>query len=170
MNTLPLPSPRPGIRFVLYPGHEALHITDELQHLELVGARVPFRTGGDNPDCSSWLESCTAESGFRLVTMSMDGLLVGFAAGVVAEGLVDLRHLVIASTVRTRHPDLVGLLVEVFVDSAEQPWADVLIPRACPALGHLLQAGWCPSLRTGPAVAASGDLGESLRLTAAAGR
>lgn len=49
MNTLPLPSPRPGIRFVLYPGHEALHITDELQHLELVGARVPFRTGATTP-------------------------------------------------------------------------------------------------------------------------
>lgn len=169
MKTLTLPSPRPGLRFVLYPDHEALHITDELQHLELVGARVPF--GADHPSADSapsrsWLASCAAEPGFRLVTMSMDGLLVGFAAGVVRAGVVDLRHMVVAASVRTRHPDLLGLLADVFVDSAQQPWADVLVPQGLPALGHLLQDGWRPS---GPRAGGAPEDDDRLLLSAAAG-
>ena len=145
MKSVQLPSRRPGLRLVLYPDHEALHITAELQHLELVGARVPFGPdpcGTRSPD--AWLETCTAEPGFRLVTMSMDGLLVGFLAGVVHDAVIDLRHLTIAASVRTRHPDLVGALVDAFVESCELPWADVHVPSGCPALGHLISQGWLP--------------------------
>ena len=141
MNAQPLPTTRPGLRLTLYPDHEALHITDILQQLELVGARVPFggnpQGGTDGGDASRWIESCAVEEGFRLVTLSMDGLLVGFVAGVVTPGRVELRHLTMASSVRTRHPELLDLLGEAFVDASQMPWAEVVVAPGCPALAHL---------------------------------
>lgn len=169
MKTLPHASTQPGLRFVMYTGHEALHITDELQHLELVSARVPFEHEPPQPvPDTSWLDSCTAEPGFQLVTMSTDGLLIGFAAGVFQGGMVDLRHLVLASSVRTRHPELAGELTDVFVDAADAPWADLRISHRSPALRHLLDDGWRPTT-TGDATA-SNDTDEQLVLSAAGSR
>ena len=139
MNAQPLPTTRPGLRLTLYLDHEALHITDVLQQLELVGARVPFGADAQGAAgvASRWIESCAVEEGFRLVTLSMDGLLVGFVAGVVTPGRVELRHLTMASSVRTRHPELLDLLGEAFVDASQMPWAEVVVAPGCPALAHL---------------------------------
>lgn len=86
--------------------------------------------GTDGGDASRWIESCAVEEGFRLVTLSMDGLLVGFVAGVVTPGRVELRHLTMASSVRTRHPELLDLLGEAFVDASQMPWAEVVVAPA----------------------------------------
>jgi len=126
MNTLSLPFTRHGVRFVLYPEHSALHIADQLTHLELVDARVPV--GEDAPalpDSRAWLTACVETPGFRLVTMSEDGLLVGFAAGSAHDGRIVVDQVVVAAGTRARHPELVGELVDAFVDSADLPWADV---------------------------------------------
>ncbi|AKT51087.1 hypothetical protein [Arsenicicoccus sp. oral taxon 190] len=137
MNTQSLPTSRPGLSLTLYPDHEALHITDELQQLELVGARVPFGVAPGDRSAGSWLETCAAEEGFRLVTLAMDGVLVGFVAGVVGPARVELRHLTMAASVRTRHPELVDLLGEALVESSQLPWAEVRVAPTCPALAHL---------------------------------
>ena len=125
MNTLSLPSPRHGVRFVLYPAHTALHVADQLTHLELVDARVPAGEPRPTSGDSRWLTSCVERPGFRLVTMSEDGLLVGFAAGSAHEGRIVVDQVVVAANVRTRHPETVAELVEAFVESAEMPWAEI---------------------------------------------
>ena len=72
-----------------------------------------------------------------LVGFDVVGLLVGFVAGVVTPGRVELRHLTMASSVRTRHPELLDLLGEAFVDASQMPWAEVVVAPGCPALAHL---------------------------------
>lgn len=124
MNTLSLPA-RHGVRFVLYPGHSALHITDQLTHLELVDARVPATGSATPPDTQTWLVSCVEKPGFRLLTMSEDGLLVGFAAGSAHDGRITLDQVVVATHARARHPEMTEELIEAFVDSADLPWAQV---------------------------------------------
>ena len=173
MNTLSLPSTRHGVRFVLYPEHSALHIADQLTHLELVDARVP--AGEDTPtvpDSRVWLTSCVEQPGFRLVTMSEDGLLVGFAAGSVGEGRIVIDQVVLAAGARTRNPGIAGELVDAFVESADLPWADVVVRSHDAVLAHLVSTGWRPA-GTGTAADARDlrtDEDDAVVLSAAAAR
>lgn len=178
MNTLSLPSTRHGVRFVLYPGHSALHIVDQLTHLELVDARVPAGEEAPAlPDSRAWLAACVEQPGFRLVTMSEDGLLVGFAAGSAHEGRIVIDQVVLAAGARTRNPDIAGELVDAFVESADLPWADVVIRSHDHVLAHLLSDGWRPARRDteGPDAQAAGgqtpvEDEDTLVLSAAVGR
>ena len=85
------------------------------------------------------------EQGFRVVTASIDGLLVGFVAGTVRDGVVDVRQITVSAAARARHPELAGELADGYIEAAGLPWGAVEVRPDSPALAHLLAQGWRPS-------------------------
>lgn len=139
------------VRVAHYPGHQALHIVDDLVLVEAMsGASV-----GD--DTSAWMRVALAEPGFHLVTVSAAGRLAGFIAANVADGHLHVRQVTVTPAAAGQRPDLYATLIDELIDATDMPWLDVVIDRDCPATGHLLSNGWRAAADdgTGPVVTLS---------------
>jgi hypothetical protein len=132
---------RTDTAFTRYVGRDVPALAHELAHLQHldvplgpIGLVVAAGTG-------RWQRAVGAGSGLQVVTVRVGWRIAGLAAGFVTD-LVDVREVVLAAAVRREQPDLPGRLVEAFVDGANLPWADVVVPADADVLSHLLGAGW----------------------------
>ncbi len=141
-----------SVRLARYDASQVLDVTEDLIHLQ-TAARIPAEPTLD------WLAPAMAAGGFRLFTASIRARLVGFVAGSLLVDHVLVSRLVVAAPALSAHPELPGVLLQALIDSSDQPWVDLVVPRDLAGLEVLLQGGWEP---------VSSQVGRGqLRLTAA---
>ncbi|WP_409484003.1 hypothetical protein [Arsenicicoccus dermatophilus] len=125
-----------SMRVSHYDGAGAQRLRDDLTHLEEAArssdATVP------------WLARSEGDESFRLVTVSLDGRLAGYAAGTLRGDHVELQRLLTVPAAEHAEPGLTQTLVDVIIELFALRHPKVSLACDSRALGHLMHVGWRP--------------------------
>jgi hypothetical protein len=143
----------PEIRFTQYDAATLAEVVDDLAHLATLAGSVI----GTPPE---WQSVAEQAGSFRLTTVAVAARLAGYVTGHVRDGRITIDAVVIAPSAAGALPGLSAAVVDAFIDAADAPWADVVIPREAAAVAQLIADGWDPvpdqSVRGSRAVVLSG--------------